>query len=316
MNQEATSVGERREAGPLSGLRFPGSLAADIEGRLAISDTGNHRIVFGHVVGDSFEVQKVIGGKEAGFADGSIGEAAFNEPQGLALSGDMLIVADRANHAVRMVDLASDEVATMAGTGELAGDTIAPGNALDTSLRSPWDVLLWDYDLFIAMAGSHQIWRLDLKSGELAPHAGSGTELITDGPSETAALAQPMALATDGERLFFADAESSGVRTVGFEPGSEVTTLVAAGSFAGLAWGQGVHRLWIADTYNHKLKMLEPDTRAVETVEPFEAELDEPMGLASAGHMVYVADTNQHRILRVDQIDKRVVELEPIGLGD
>lgn len=333
LNQEAASISERREAGPSSELRFPGNLAADIEGRLAISDTGNHRIVFGRVVGDSLEVQKVIGGTEAGFADGSIGEAAFNEPQGLALSGDMLIVADRGNHAVRMVDLASDEVATMAGTGELAGHAIAPGNALDTSLRSPWDVLLWNYDLFIAMAGSHQIWRLDLKSGQLAPHAGSGAEHITDGPPETAALAQPMALATDGEQLFFADAESSGVRTVGFEPGSEVTTLIGTGLFdfgdvdgvgddvrlqhpAGLAWGQGVHRLWIADTYNHKLKMLEPGTRTVETVEPFEADLDEPMGLASAGHMVYVADTNQHRILRVDQIDKRVVALEPKGLGD
>jgi hypothetical protein len=44
-------------------------------------------------------------------------------------------------------------------------------------------------------------------------------------------------------------------------------------------------------------------------VEPFEAELDEPAGLASAGHLTFVADSNHHRILRVDQIDKRVVEL-------
>ena len=219
-------------------LKFPGNLAADIEGRLAVSDSGNHRIVFGHIVGNSFEVRKVIGGTEAGFADGSTDEAAFNEPQGLTLSGDMLIVADRGNHAVRMVDLASDEVATMAGTGELAGHAIASGDALESALRSPWDVLMWNYDLFIAMAGAHQIWRLDLKSGQLALHAGSGAEQITDGPPETAALSRPMALATDGEQLFFADAESSGVRAVGFEPGSEVTTLVGTGSFAGLAWAQ------------------------------------------------------------------------------
>jgi hypothetical protein len=315
LNREATSVSERQEAGPSGGLKFPGNLAADIEGRLAVSDSGNHRVVFGHIVGNSFEVRKVIGGTEAGFADGSIDEAAFNEPQGLTLSGDMLIVADRGNHAVRMVDLASDEVATMAGTGELADHAIVAGNALESALRSPWDVLMWNYDLFIAMVGAHQIWRLDLKSGQLAPHAGSAAEHITDGSPETAALAQPMALATDGEQLFFADAESSGVRAVGFEPGSEVTTLVGTGSFAGLAWAQGVHQLWIADTYNHKLKTLEPASRAVEAVEPFEAQLDEPMGLASAGHMVYVADTNHHRILRVDQIDKRVIELELEGLG-
>ena len=83
---------------------------------------------------------------------------------------------------------------------------------------------------------------------------------------------------------------------------------------AGLAWGPGNHRLWIADTYNHKLKTLDPATRRVETVEPFEEELAEPMGLAAAGHYMLVADTNHHRILRVDQIDKRVVELQVDGL--
>lgn len=142
-----------------------------------------------------------------------------------------------------------------------------------------------------------------------------------------------MALATDGERLFFADAETSSVRVTSFEPDAEVTTLVGTGLFdfgdrdgvgddvrlqhaAGLAWGPGNHRLWIADTYNHKLKTLDPASRRVETVEPFEETLSEPMGLATAGHYMLVADTNHHRILRVDQIDKRVVELEVEGLAE
>jgi sugar lactone lactonase YvrE len=151
-----------------------------------------------------------------------------------------------------------------------------------------------------------------------------------DGPAAAAALAQPMALATDGERLYFADAETSSVRVTSFEPGGPVETLVGTGLFefgdrdgegaevrlqhaAGLAWAPGNHRLWIADTYNHKLKTLDPATRRVETVEPFEETLSEPMGLAAAGHYMLVADTNHHRILRVDQIDKRVVELEVEG---
>jgi hypothetical protein len=140
-----------------------------------------------------------------------------------------------------------------------------------------------------------------------------------------------MALATDEERLFFADAESSAVRFLPLGSEGEVTTLVGTGLFdfgdvdgqgdavrlqhpAGLAWGQGTHRLWIADSYNDKLKVLEPGARIVETVEPFDEELDEAMGIASAGHQILVADTNHHRILRVDQIDKRVVELEITGL--
>lgn len=314
-------------------LRYPGKVAADIEGRVAVADSGHHRVLYGHMLGSSLEVRATIGNGEPGLADGSFEEARFREPQGLALAGDMLIVADRGNHAIRMVDLAEERVATMAGTGRLGVGRVEAGDPLGTDLRSPWDVLLHDYELFIAMAGSHQIWRLDFHEGRIGRHAGTGREDVADGPAVEAALAQPMALATDGERLFFADAETSSVRVTSFEPGGEVTTLVGTGLFdfgdrdgegdevrlqhaAGLAWGPGNHRLWIADTYNHKLKLLDPATRRVETVEPFEETLSEPMGLAAAGHYMIVADTNHHRILRVDQIDKRVVELAIEGLPE
>ncbi|HEU4464858.1 MAG TPA: alkyl hydroperoxide reductase, partial [Gemmatimonadota bacterium] len=168
------------QAGP---LLFPGKVAADIEGRIAVADTGHHRVVLGHMLGNSLEVRAVIGSGDPGFADGSFAEARFREPQGLALAGDMLIVADRGNHAVRMVDLQEGRVATMAGTGRLGEGAIAAGDPLAADLRSPWDVLLHDYMLFVAMAGSHQIWRLDLREGRLAPHAGSGREEIADGPA-------------------------------------------------------------------------------------------------------------------------------------
>lgn len=327
LDREPWPLQRAPEEGTGGALRYPGKIAADIEGRVAVADTGHHRVVFGHALGNSLEVRAVIGSGEAGFADGTFTEAMFREPQGLALAGDMLIVADRGNHAIRLIDLATGRVATMAGTGRLGEGRAGSGDPLATDLRSPWDVLLRDTGLYVAMAGAHQIWRLDLRAGRIGPHAGSGREDITDGPAPIAALAQPMALATDGERLWFADAETSSVRVTTFEPGGAVQTLVGTGLFefgdrdgegeevrlqhaAGLAWGPGNHRLWIADTYNHKLKTLDPATRRVETVEPFEEQLAEPMGLAAAGHYMFVADTNHHRILRVDQIDKRVVELQ------
>jgi hypothetical protein len=331
MDRSQWALREEPIAADTGPLRYPGKVAADIEGRIAVSDTGHHRVLYGHMLGSSLEVRAVIGSGEAGYRDGPFADAMFREPQGVTLAGDMLIVADRGNHAIRMVDLGTGSVATMAGTGRLGTGAPSGGEPLGTDLRSPWDVLLHDYGLFIAMAGSHQIWRLDLQAGRIEPHAGSGREEIVDGAAREAALAQPMALATDGERLFFADAESSSVRVTSFEPGGPVETLVGTGLFefgdrdgvgdevrlqhaAGLAWGPGNHRLWIADTYNHKLKTLDPGSRRVETVEPFEETLAEPMGLATAGHYMLVADTNRHRILRVDQIDKRVVELEVEGL--
>ena len=305
----------------VKGLARPARLAADIEGGLAVSDTGQHRILAGRMVGESFDVEHVIGCGDPGFADGAFEEAAFREPEGLALSGDMLIVADRGNHAIRMIDLQSGEVHTMAGTGEPGSGSIADdGDPLETPLASPWDVLLWDYDLFIAMAGPEQVWRLDLRGRRLAVHADMGGL----GDAGRGDAITPIALATDGQALYLADAGSSSVKRISFEPGGEVETLIGGGradpvaaeagqaglrGAAGLAWGQGNHRLWIADTGHHKLKVLDPAARTVEAVEPFEETLEEPMGLASAGHLLYVADTGHDRILRVDQIDKRVVEL-------
>jgi DNA-binding beta-propeller fold protein YncE len=268
-------------------------------------------VLVGRSVGGSFDVEHVIGGGEPGLADGSFEEAAFRDPRGLALSGDILIVADRGNHAVRMIDLRSKEVHTMAGTGEPAEDGIPDGgDPLDTPLDSPWDVLLWDYDLFVTMAGTGEIWRLDLRDRTLALHAPRSER----GGSRAAAA---MALATDGHALYLADAATDSVRRIPFEPGGvEVETLAGPGGDqgdlrgpAGLAWGQGNHRLWIADSGHDRLRMLEPNTRKVETVEPFEARLEAPSGLASAGHLLFVADTGHDRVLRVDQIDKRVTEL-------
>ncbi len=314
MSGDELDVVERPAVEGRSALRRPGRLAADIEGDLAVSDTGHHRVLVGRMVGNSFDVQRVIGRGEPGFADGPFESAAFRDPEGLALSGDMLILADRGNHAIRLIDLQSREVHTMAGTGEpAAGEIPAGGDPLETPLRSPWEVLLWNHDLFIAMAGSHQVWRLDLKESVLVAHASAGGSgsLVTE-------PAAPMALATDGHALYFAHAGTSSVSRVPFAPEGEGEVLVAGDESsgaarlrgaAGLAWGQGNHRLWIADTGNHKLKMLDPAAGSVEAVEPFEETLEDPMGLASAGHLLYVADTGRDRILRVDQIDKRVVEL-------
>jgi DNA-binding beta-propeller fold protein YncE len=299
---------DRRAA---EGLRAPGCLAADIEGWLAVSDAGHDRVLVGQSVGDSFDVEHVVGRGEPGLDDGPFDEAAFRDPQGLALSGDLLIVADRGNHAVRMIDLRSHEVHTMAGTGEPAvGGVRGGGDPLETALHSPWDVLLWDYDLFVTMAGTGEIWRLDLRDRTLALHAPR-----TEGGEPREATA--MALATDGHSLYVADAAADSICRIPFEPeGGEVEALAGSDGDhgdlrgpAGLAWGQGNHRLWIADSGHDRLRMLEPGTRRVEMVEPFAARLDGPTGLASAGHLLFVADTGHDRVLRVDQIDKRVTEL-------
>src|SRR5207302_7636733 len=98
-------------------------------------------------------------------------------------------------------------------------------------LSSPWDLLERDGYLYIAMAGTHQLWRMELATAEVRPFTGSGRENIDDGPNPRATLAQPSGLTTDGQRLYFADSESSAVRACDFTPEGYTQTFVGEGLF-------------------------------------------------------------------------------------
>jgi len=97
-------------------LRFPGKVLADEKGkRLFITDSNHNRIVVTSLDGKLLET---IGTGGMGADDGAYDKATFDHPQGLALHGDTLYVADTENHLLRKVDLAKKTVATIAGIGE------------------------------------------------------------------------------------------------------------------------------------------------------------------------------------------------------
>ncbi|MEI4883941.1 alkyl hydroperoxide reductase, partial [Klebsiella pneumoniae] len=75
--------------------------------------------------------------------------------------------------------------------------------------------------LYVAMAGTHQIWAMPLDGEGIRPHTGTGREALEDGPVAHAAMNQPSGLTTDGVYLFVADSEASAVRWVDPCEGSE-----------------------------------------------------------------------------------------------
>ena len=103
-------------------------------------------------------------------------------------------------------------LAVVAGWVRLPYYAIGPGPAREVELSSPWDLVLEKGILYIAMAGSHQIWAMNLQHGEIGPYAGSGREARIDGPLMQAALAQPSGIAADGTNLYVADSEISSIR--------------------------------------------------------------------------------------------------------
>jgi DNA-binding beta-propeller fold protein YncE len=308
-------------------LSFPGKVVADTGGgRIFIADTNHHRIVVADP--ETGEVLDVAGRGTPGMAEGPFGSAAFNKPHGMALSEDglTLYVADVGNHSVRVLDLEERTVATAVGTGFQA-DRYPPvaGTAPAVSLSSPWDVELDDGRVIIAMAGSHQIWAFDPESGLVAPIVGSGREGTSNGALGSAELAQPSGLALDGAGvLYFADSESSAIRAADLVSGE--TSLVAGsnadlfdfgdidavGSEARLQHPLGVSHhdgvLYVADTYNSKIKTIDLATGAVTTLaggeqgwrDGADPRFFEPGGLDHAGGRLYVADTNNHAVRIVD----------------
>ncbi|MFL5330526.1 MAG: thioredoxin-like domain-containing protein [Gemmataceae bacterium] len=313
-------------------LFFPGKVFADARSdRLFISDSTHHRVVITDLAGRHVAT---AGTGEPGFADGSFSTARFDDPQGLAIDGDELYVADRKNHSIRALNLKEKTVRTIAGTGQQNREGRGSvGLAKSIGLNSPWDLLRIDRSLYIAMAGHHQIWIMDLTSGRISPFAGSGLEAIHDGEPREAAFAQPSGLASDGKRLFVADSESSAIRTVELDPKKwEVRTLVGMpeGNLfnfgdvdgtgekvrlqhpLGVVYHEGA--LYVSDTYNSKLKIVDPLTAKCSTWIGGPSQFDEPAGLSVANGKLYVADTNAHRIRVVDLKTKDVSTLNLTGV--
>ncbi len=331
---------EQAKVGDLP-LAFPGKVLADARGgRLFIADSNHNRIVVTRLDGTLLDT---IGTGAAGMADGTYAQASFYRPQGMALDGDSLYVADTENHLIRHVDLKVRTVHTVAGTGKQArGFSAAAGSpAIDVTLNSPWDLQIAGRTLYIAMAGPHQIWKLDLDAHSIGPFAGSGREARTDGPLPEAAFAQPSGLATDGKTLYVADSESNIIRAIDLSgERRQVRTLVGGDLFEfGDADGRGDevrlqhplgvvfgnNSLFIADTYNHKIKQLDPQERTVRTFagtgKPGQADgtvaalsFYEPGGLSVANGNLYVADTNNHAVRVVDLQTKQTSTLLIRGL--
>ena len=321
---------------PGTPLLYPGKVLADAAGqRLFIADSSHNRIVIADL--NTHEVLDIIGTSARGNDDGGFANATFDKPQGMALADDLLYIADVNNHSIRVADLAARTVATVAGNGEMGRSRIEFGrpvsNPLGVALRSPWDVEFDDAGrLHIAMAGTHQLYIYEPYTQALYPSVGNGREAnLNDVSLADSELAQPSGLYYAGDgKLYFADSESSTIRLADFEndlvtvvSGTTENSLFDYGDIDGELGtnrlqhalgidGDAAGNLYIADTYNSRIKIVRAGETSTHTLfgkggsggyqdgEPHLAQFDEPGGLSYAAGILYVADTNNHVIRAID----------------
>ena len=312
-------------------LDFPGKVLADAKsGRLFISDTNHNRVLVADLKG---KVSQIIGSGATGLKDGGFRDAELLQPQGLALSADgrTLYIADTENHALRAADLEHGTVTTIAGAGVQAHRPPGNGDARSTSLSSPWDLARVGEKLYVAMAGVHQIWVMDLKGKTISVLAGTSREGAVDGKNSDAGFAQPSGLATDGRQIYVADSEASSIRAVSLDPKDDSTRTVAgSGDLFGFGRRDGVGNtarfqhplgvalhgdtLFVADTFNGQIRGIDLKTSTVTTFLGSGASdvgtdaspnFYEPGGISVMNDTLYIADTNHQRIVAVDIASKK-----------
>jgi len=152
-----------------------------------------------------------------------------------------------------------------------------------------------------------------------------------------AGFAQPSGITTDGAALYTADSEANIIRAIDLTKG-QVRTLVGGDLFEfGDVDGRGDSvrlqhplgivalgdKILIADTYNHKIKELDPKARSVKTflgtgkpgqIDGHAPSFYEPGGLSVANGKLYVADTNNHAVRVIDLKTKQTSTLRIKGL--
>ena len=290
-------------------LRFPASAVPLPGGGALVADAGHDEVV---ELSPTGEVVRRIGG--------------FREPNGLCLLpadvaaevGYDVVVADTVGHRLAGLVLDPDPdaasgsadgaVRTLAGDGEQwrPGDGVA-------RLSSPWDVAWWRDRVWVAMAGTHELWTLDPRTGAVEVAGGTSNEGLLDGPLPEAWFAQTSGLAVVGDDLWLADSETSSLRLV--SPAGEVSTVVGSGLFdfgfrdgptgeALLQHPLGVTALpdgsvAVCDTYNGAVRRWDPVAGELTTVA---TDLAEPSGAyvdPADPTVLVVVESTAHRLTRL-----------------
>jgi streptogramin lyase len=275
-HQTRTIAGDGRKAysgdgGPATAasLNMPHEIQFDPAGHLYIAERDNH--VIRKVDGRTGVISTFAGTGVPGFSGdgGPATSAQLRQPHSIAVdSQGRLLICDIGNHRIRKVDLATGRIDTYGGTGERqpTPDGAPVGG---TPLNGPRTIAVdADGHLFLALREGNAIYRIDRSTERVQHIAGTGEQGYAgdNGPAGRATLAGPKGLACAAGSLYVADTENHVVRRIDLVRGI-ITTVLGTGRR-----GDGP----------------EPD--------PLQCALSRPHGVHAAGGMLYVGDSEAHRI--------------------
>ena len=199
-------------------FNIPGGIAISPDDEyLYISDTGNNRIRKINI--SNGETSLIAGSGSAGYADGSGSSAKFNRPFGIDIdaNGDYLYVADSNGHLIRRIEIATNEVTTIAGNGN-NGYRDAIGTTAVLSYPEYVKVGA-DGNLYFTEVGSQIVKFMDIETRSVRTIAGTLDRGLKNGASDVARFNNPKGLLPDtaNSKLYIADNWNDLIREISLE---------------------------------------------------------------------------------------------------
>ncbi len=213
-------------------LNSPWDLALKT-GILIVAMAGPHQIWVIDLLHD--QAYPYAGTGEEERRDGTVGDAAFAQPSGLAIDGDTLFVADAESNTVRSIALPPANVVTTLAGGNLFdfGDQDGAGDR--ARLQHPLGIAVHDGRILIADTYNHKIKMLDPASGKVTTIAGTGQPGHADGAAARAQFYEPGGISVAGQVVYIADTNNHAIRAIDLQS-STVSTLTLEGLASPAAW--------------------------------------------------------------------------------
>lgn len=287
----------------------------------------------------------VAGTGQSGFQNGSNTSSKFSYPTGVAVNSTntKLYVADNGNSLIREIDLSTNQVITLAGDGSFA---FADGIGTAAKLNQPFDIKIsGDTLLYFSDSENHCIRKVSIASRNVTTVFGTGGTLgFQDGIGTNTKMNNPrgIAISPDGSTMYVAEIGYSILRKANLT--SNTLTLLAGDGTQGSNDNvNGLQAkfyspngltvdpinpsiLYIADTYNHRIRMMNTLTTEVSTIagtgelafsdnsNGMLAKFNYPINLvaSSDGQNIFITDkeNNRIRLMKTDNLLGGISTLE------